>query len=116
MSHKVKYCFTDADCLPSRSWVQAAVKEIEQGAKVIGGKVEILKGSDQKICLLEDLERVFYFNQELYIKNENFAVTANLIIDRDTFTQVGLFDSSLRSGEICFGVKPRVLKVLKSIF
>jgi glycosyltransferase involved in cell wall biosynthesis len=96
--------FTDADCLPSKSWVQAGVKEIEQGAKIVGGKVEILKGSDPNVSLLEELERVFYFNQELYIKNENFAVTANLIVGRDTFTQVGPFDSSVRSaGDLLWG-------------
>lgn len=86
--------FTDADCLPAKSWISRAIELQEQG--VVGGHVELVSKGD--FSDLELYERIFYFNQKAYIQEDRYAVTANLMVTKSIMNEVGLFDASLRSG------------------
>mgnify|MGYP000055908946 CR=1 FL=1 len=89
--------FTDSDCCPHESWLREGLKEIKERGGIVAGHIE-LKYEKATPKPLELYERVFYFQQSNYIKEESYGATANLIVEREVFKRHGKFDSALRSG------------------
>jgi GT2 family glycosyltransferase len=94
--------FTDADCLPDRGWLTAAVAALQQEprADMIGGAVELTfdgPGGRPRNGA-EWHEYLHSFKQESYLAEQGFAVTANLVTWRDVVERVGEFDAALKSG------------------
>lgn len=94
--------FTDADCLPHPSWLSAAVKALNQSdrvANVVGGAVNIVYRKETGPTTGPELyEASEGFDQEQFIRTAHFAATANLIVPRKIFDEVGEFDATLKSG------------------
>jgi GT2 family glycosyltransferase len=90
--------FTDSDCAPIESWISNGLYELKQGHKIIGGNIELRFSNPSSPRAIELYERVFYFNQKVSLKYDQYAATANLLIEKKTFYQVGKFDVSLMSG------------------
>lgn len=90
--------FTDADCIPDSAWLAKAVScfEADPEACALGGAVHLkLSGSP---TAAELYQKVFGFRQAKYISENGFAVTANLIVRRAIFVEIGGFDETLLSG------------------
>jgi GT2 family glycosyltransferase len=91
--------FTDADCIPDKDWIKNARTYMLAHPNIgrIAGKIELFYRSS-KLVNVELYEKVYAFNQELYVKNDATAVTANLFTYRSSFDKVGFFDENLMSG------------------
>ena len=82
--------FLDADCVPRPGWVDAA-KRIASGEPrtITGGRIEVFDETPAPRSGAEAFETVFAFNQESYIRDKGFSVTANLVTARATFEHTG---------------------------
>jgi GT2 family glycosyltransferase len=91
--------FTDSDCIPDKSWLSNAINTFETDLTCsrIAGKIEIFYSSS-KPNNAELYEKVYAFNQDLYVQMDGTGVTANLIVKREVLDAVGLFDEELLSG------------------
>ncbi|WP_346795482.1 glycosyltransferase [Halomonas sp. Bachu 37] len=88
--------FTDSDCIPGATWLEAAIGRLEEGAERIAGKVELFFKSD-KLTLVEIYEEAYAFDQKRYAQAGGSA-TANMVTWAKHFETVGLFNDSLMSG------------------
>ncbi|MEM1340678.1 MAG: glycosyltransferase [Pseudomonadota bacterium] len=82
--------FLDADCVPRPGWTLAA-KRIA-GAdphRITGGQIEVFDETPRPRSGAEAFETVFAFDQESYVRDKGFSVTANLVTSRATFEHVG---------------------------
>lgn len=90
--------FTDSDCRPDRDWLVNAVDYFNSnpGVSAIGGRIEL--DCSGMPSAAELYERIYAFRQERYVGQHGFAATANLIVRRDAFEEVGPFDGNRKSG------------------
>jgi glycosyltransferase involved in cell wall biosynthesis len=88
--------FTDADCYPERSWIEAGVKALGSSRVVVAGHVEAFPAKPGSPTAVERFEMLFGFEQD---KNANrgVSVTANLICRRDVFDEAGYFGTESHS-------------------
>lgn len=82
--------FIDSDCRPAPSWLEAGLAALET-ADMVGGKVEVVVPDPAALTPVEAFETVFAFNNERYIREEHFSVTANMFTTRSVFDRVGGF-------------------------
>jgi glycosyltransferase involved in cell wall biosynthesis len=90
--------FTDADCLPDPSWLEAAARAAQAypSAVLLAGRIDLYRvGEGQMAC--ENYERLFAFDQAKNVRN-GVAVTANWMSPRDTLVGVSGFNADLMSG------------------
>lgn len=82
--------FLDADCVPSETWLDQA-RKIAAGEDTIvtGGRIEVFDETPPPRSGAEGFETVFAFDQERYIREDGFSVTANLVTSRATFETAG---------------------------
>jgi GT2 family glycosyltransferase len=92
--------FTDSDCLPEPDWLAEALKEVEKDFRhvVVGGAIEVFPQNAASPSAVELVDIAFGLDQKSNILKTGFAVTANLIVSRAAFDDVGPFDDSLKSG------------------
>ncbi|TSD67724.1 glycosyltransferase [Inquilinus sp. KBS0705] len=91
--------FTDSDCIPDKDWIANAVRifESDQAIYRIAGKIRLYYKSN-KLTNAELYEKVYAFNQEVYVEQDGTGVTANMFSYRSVFDAVGLFKEDLLSG------------------
>lgn len=90
------YLFTDSDCLPDNYWIAQAIDLLERSqASLFAGKIGIYSETDN---IFVRFEKAFAFPNEKYVLEENFGVTANLLVRRDVFNKVGDFNSQMMTG------------------
>ena len=85
--------FIDADCLAEREWLQNALQTMNSSPEktILGGDVRIWRDRTQKITAIEAYESVFGFRNKLYIEQHHYSVTANLVVRRSDFLEIGAF-------------------------
>jgi glycosyltransferase involved in cell wall biosynthesis len=81
--------FTDADCLPDPRWLAEGVAAIDAGADLAGGRVVQMGTANPSVW--ERYDRATYLDQDLYIRVERFAATANLFVRAKVFADLGGF-------------------------
>lgn len=90
--------FTDADCIPDRSWLRELVAAATGplAADFVGGRIVAHAPRSAIETFVESL-----MDQERAVRfyHPPSAVTANLIVRRELLHTVGLFDESLRRGQ-----------------
>jgi GT2 family glycosyltransferase len=89
--------FTDADCIPSSTWLTAAVAALGNGADIVAGHVEVFAERPWRPWPVEAYEVVHGFPQEAYVRRGGCA-TANMVTSRALFDRIGPFIGTLRSG------------------
>lgn len=91
--------FTDADCVPSTTWIRSAMEHLldHPDVAMIGGRVDLTYGHGTPRSGPEWFEYVHGFPQQQYVA-DGFAVTANMVTRRSVFDKVGPFDGHLLSG------------------
>lgn len=82
--------FTDSDCVPEPQWLEQGLAALE-AADFVGGGMNVLVGDAADMTPEEAFERVFAFENEIYVTGKGFTVTANLICPRRVFDEVGGF-------------------------
>lgn len=89
--------FTDSDCVPDKMWLEAARSLIAKSPTArISGQVSIFRPA-RGSKLAHNYEFHTAFRQLEYAARGEGA-TANLIVGRETFLRVGLFNELLMSG------------------
>ncbi|WP_299413454.1 glycosyltransferase [Acaryochloris sp. IP29b_bin.148] len=92
--------FTDADCIPSPDWIEKGVQSLQsiQNCGLVAGKIQFSYQDPLRPNSIELCDSVLYLQQDLYLKYSKFGATANIFTFKEVFSEVGLFDSSLKSG------------------
>lgn len=86
--------FVDSDCVPAPGWLEAGIAALAR-ADVIGGEMRVSVRCPGKRSGAEAFEQVFAFNNERYVRQEQFTVTANLFTRRALFDSVGGFRTAV---------------------
>lgn len=91
--------FTDSDCAPAKDWLELGIRRLEESAvpAFVGGRVSTFPARADRPTGAELYEIVHAFPQRSYMHNLSFSVTANMLVYRTVFAQVGEFDSTLQS-------------------
>jgi len=98
--------FTDADCLPLPSWLEAGVRRLgaEPGVGLVAGAIEVFCQDRERPTAAELFEvHCRGFAQQSYVEQQGFGATANLFATRVATDAVGGFDAALMSaGDVDF--------------
>ncbi|WP_272995638.1 glycosyltransferase family A protein [Paraglaciecola agarilytica] len=92
--------FTDSDCIPSKSWLQACVNCASQHSDfgVIAGKVAFFEALDSHVEQSAlDFETLFSMDQKINSQS-GVSITANFFVKREVVLSLGGFNASLKSG------------------
>ena len=91
--------FTDADCTPARTWIEAALDRASRHPEqaLIGGKVILYReaGAGELACKYDEMTG---FNQDWNLNVGNWCVTANWLCSKAALAAVGGFDGEVLSG------------------
>lgn len=82
--------FIDADCIPSKHWLEYGLTALER-YDVVGGHVSVLVEQPDCMTGAEAFESVFAFNFAQYIEKKGFAGSGNMFVKRVNFDAVGGF-------------------------
>ena len=86
--------FLDSDCRPDRRWLEEGLAGL-RSADFVGGRVDVLVEDPRRMTAVEALESVFAFQNERYVKNRKFTVTASMFVPRSVFDAVGPFQNGV---------------------
>jgi GT2 family glycosyltransferase len=86
--------FIDSDCRPDRRWLEEGLAEL-RAADFVGGRVEVLVEDPRRMTAAEAFESVFAFQNEQYVKDRSFTVTASMFVWRSVFNAVGGFENGV---------------------
>ncbi|WP_298804303.1 glycosyltransferase family 2 protein [uncultured Pseudokineococcus sp.] len=106
--------FTDADCLPRPTWLEAglALLEREGPGVFVGGGVVVVPSRPSRPSLAELWQIGHDLRQDAYLTRLHWSATANLFVRRDDYDRVGPFDGSLESsGDKEWGQRARTRAV-----
>lgn len=93
--------FTDADCIPDSDWIEKGVKHLTETANcgLVAGRVDLFFKNPENPTPVELYENIeINFHQKENLRDANFGVTANVFTYKHVIDNVGLFDSTLKSG------------------
>ena len=89
--------WTDSDCIADSAWVWEGIRQIAEGkADMVGGRVKFF-GSG-RLTLAQRYDSITNMRNEAYIRDNHFAVTANLFAKRAVFDKIGPFMGEVKSG------------------
>ncbi|HET6971105.1 MAG TPA: glycosyltransferase [Phenylobacterium sp.] len=84
------FAFTDSDCVPDPGWLTAGVEALDH-YDLVGGAMKVSVRDPAAPSPVEAFELVFAFQNEAYVRDKGFTVTANLLCRRDVFEKAGDF-------------------------
>ncbi len=93
--------FTDADCIPSRDWLEQGLYALRHmpNCGCVAGKITLFFKDPDNPTAVELYESIeLDFPQDKLLKTEHFGVTANLFTTKLVMNKVGEFNSQLKSG------------------
>jgi glycosyltransferase involved in cell wall biosynthesis len=85
-----RLAFVDSDCRPHPAWLERGLAALET-TDMAGGCIDVTVGDEKSPSPVEAFEVVFAFNNERYVTQEGFSVTANMFVSRAVFEDVGKF-------------------------
>jgi GT2 family glycosyltransferase len=86
--------FIDSDCRPDKRWLEEGLAELRL-ADLTGGRVDVLVEDPRRMTPVEAFESVFAFQNERYVKNLKFTVSASMFVWRSVFDTVGGFENGV---------------------
>jgi glycosyltransferase involved in cell wall biosynthesis len=98
--------FTDADCRPDRHWLREGLRALRENPEVayVGGEIVWSFGWEARPGVLELYDSLVHMRQKVYLEEQHFAATANLLVRRFLFEEVGPFDEAhFSSGDGSWG-------------
>lgn len=95
--------FTDSDCLPDDTWLEAGLKAAHGQAdgvlpRLLAGRIQMIPSSDQALTSADLLELSFGMNQERYVRSGGYGITANLWVERSLLELLDGFNALRKSG------------------
>jgi len=90
--------FTDADCVPEATWLEAGVRALEERTAACGGGRIVFIYQSDRANVYEYFDSARKLNQQSYVENAGFAATANFFACQELFEKYGPFRSDLISG------------------
>ncbi|MEI6331181.1 MAG: glycosyltransferase family A protein [Pseudanabaena sp. ELA645] len=86
--------FTDADCIPDPNWIQNGVRNLLQvpNCGLVAGKIDIFFRDSHRPTAIELYESIIDFDQEYFLKNSCFGMTANIFTFKEVIENVGDFN------------------------
>ena len=92
--------FTDSDCLPATDWLTQGVAELQAIADcgLVAGKIEFLFRNPHQPTTVELYDSLTYLDQQRYIQQYHYGVTANLFTWKSVIERIGNFNGNLKSG------------------
>lgn len=92
------FAFTDGDCRPIPGWLTAGVQALSgSGVDQVAGGVEFYFANTPP-NVWECVDSLIHLRQDLYVRDNQFGVTANLFVKAAPLKQVGAFRDTLKSG------------------
>ena len=89
--------FTDSDCVPDPDWLQSAIALIDKTPEArVSGQVPIFHTAHGSTAAFVYEFHTAFRQREYAMRGE--GATANLVVRRETFLKVGMFDDRLMSG------------------
>lgn len=90
--------FTDSDCLPKPDWLEQGLLALRNQADVdaLAGPIQVFPVNEPP-TLAEQLEMVFAFPQETFVRELHYGATANVFARQRAFAKAGPFDATLKS-------------------
>jgi glycosyltransferase involved in cell wall biosynthesis len=89
--------FIDADCIATPGWIAEAVKVIQtQKADLVAGNIHWLYSAHRGAA--EIFDSLVHLRNDIHARENNTAVTANLVVWSTVFKKTGLF-SEWKAGE-----------------
>lgn len=82
--------FIDSDCVAGPGWLEHGLKALNS-ADIVTGRINVTVESSACLTGAEAFERVFAFDNQRYVEQENFAATASLFVRKSDFERVGGF-------------------------
>ena len=91
--------FTDADCVVTRDWLKELVRSFDEA--IVGGVAGEVVAYLPKTVPERYAARIGHLSPKRYLQNPifPFAMTGNVAFRREVFSEIGLFDPSLPTGE-----------------
>jgi GT2 family glycosyltransferase len=86
--------FIDSDCRPDRRWLEEGLAELRL-SDFVGGRVDVIVQDKERMTAAEAFESVFAFQNERYVKDLGFSVTASMFVWRSVFEAVGEFENGV---------------------
>jgi GT2 family glycosyltransferase len=86
--------FIDSDCRPDKRWLEEGLAELRH-ADFAGGQIDVLVEDARRMTAAEAFESVFAFQNERYVKDLKFTVTASMFVWRSVFDAVGGFENGV---------------------
>lgn len=88
--------FTDSDCRPTSNWISQAIQLLNSSPfDLFAGKIDVVGPAGNSFV---DFDKAFAFPNERYVREENFGVTANLLVRKQVFQKIGGFNATLFTG------------------
>ncbi|MEH2479040.1 glycosyltransferase involved in cell wall biosynthesis [Nitrobacteraceae bacterium AZCC 2146] len=87
------FAFIDADCRADPEWLRSALATLCASPErtILGGDVRIWRSDQTEFTAIEAYEGVFAYRFKLYIEQQGFAGTGNLVVRRADFEKIGQF-------------------------
>jgi len=92
--------FTDSDCAPASDWIKQGVEQMlaYPGCGLVAGRINFSFEDPNDPTPAELYDSLHFLQQEKYVREGNFGVTANLFTRPEVFEAVGVFNATLKSG------------------
>ncbi|TCK07544.1 glycosyltransferase family 2 protein [Marinobacterium mangrovicola] len=86
--------FIDSDCVPHQDWLNKGIDSLHH-CDIAGCKVVVTTPEARALSGAEAFELCFAFNNQRYIEEEGFTVTAGIFCKRELFKKVGGFKTGV---------------------
>jgi cellulose synthase/poly-beta-1,6-N-acetylglucosamine synthase-like glycosyltransferase len=95
--------FTDCDCIPDATWLANGISALQKQGKtgIVGGRIDVTFRDPSRPTATELYDSVCSFRQKEFVKENKYALTANLFTWKSVLTAVGPFDTHRKSGGDC---------------
>lgn len=92
--------FTDADCLPTPTWLERGIATLQStpNCGLVAGQIELFPQDVQTPKAVELFDMITEMRQDKFVKQWGFGATANVLTFRQIIDTVGLFNATLKSG------------------
>ena len=108
LAHGDVIAFVDADCIPALDWLVNGVKHLTQtpDCGLVAGRVEFYFMRKRQPTVAELYDSMTFLQQERYVAEAGWGVTANLLTFKHVVDAVGSFDPNLQSnGDLDWGCR-----------
>ena len=91
--------FTDSDCRPATDWLEKGLQSFirKNNAGLVSGQVIFFARDKDDMTAVEIWEMLFNYDQESFVRERHFGLTANLFTGRSVMDEAGLFNAGLKS-------------------